>query len=274
MVGPSLYVFAHNDDELSAALRLRDDVRHGREVHVVWLTESLFCARPGERPRESARAMELLGVPHERLHFWGQALGTTGNGTLVLRLAAAVERLTELVRELAPATIATTAFEGGHVEHDAAHVAAVLGARRAGGRARLIETAWYNGYRSRTISFFRALPGGPPARRDRVGAAELRLLWRLVGCYRTQAVQLYAGLGPALVRLVRHGLPFRAIPRRSYLEPPHAGRLLYERQLRWLRERRLGRWLTPLIGWPQCFSFADFRRAVDVLVGSAGPFGS
>ena len=89
----SLYVFAHNDDELSAFVPLRDDVREGREVYVVWLTESLFLARPGERPGESERAMALLGVPRAQLHFWGEALGATGNGTLLLRLAAAVERL-------------------------------------------------------------------------------------------------------------------------------------------------------------------------------------
>src|SRR5579884_2847008 len=131
--GPALYVFAHNDDELSAFLRLREDVRQGREVHVAWLTESLFRARPGERPRESTRAMALLGVPAERLHFLGASLGVTGNGTLLV------------------------------------HVAAVLAARRAGSTARLVEVPWYNGYRSRTIAFFRPLPGAGPHESDRVG---------------------------------------------------------------------------------------------------------
>jgi N-acetylglucosamine malate deacetylase 1 len=266
----SLYVFAHNDDELSAFVPLRDDVRAGREVHVAWLTESLFLAHPGERPGESERAMALLGVPHAHLHFWGEALGATGNGALLLHLAAAVERLAELVRELAPATIVTTAYEGGHIEHDAAHVATVLAARQAGSCAELREVAWYNGYRSRTVSFFRTLPGGPPPRHHRVGPAELRLLWQLLRCYPSQAVQLYAGLGRALGRLVRHGLPSRVIPHRSYLERPHTGRLLYERQLRWLRERRLGHWLTPLIGWPQRFGFADFQHAVLALTAALG----
>lgn len=269
-MGASLYVFAHNDDELSAFLRMREDVRRGDEVHAVWLTESLFLAQPGERPRESQRAMRLLGVPHERLHFWGEALGATGNGTLLLRLADAIERLTAFVRELAPATIATTAFEGGHVEHDAAHVAIVLAARRAGSRAELIETPWYNGYRSRTVSFFRPLPGAGPHRSDRVGAAELRLFWRLLRCYPSQAVQLHAGFFRACLRLLRHGVPFRAIPGRSYLERPHTGPLLYERQLRWLRHPRLGAWLTPLIGWPQRFTFADFQRVVAAVAGSFG----
>src|SRR5579884_1395919 len=111
--GPALYVFAHNDDELSAFLRLREDVRQGREVHVAWLTESLFRARPGERPRESTRAMALLGVPAERLHFLGASLGVTGNGTLLVRIADVIERLTALVHELAPGTIATTAIAAG-----------------------------------------------------------------------------------------------------------------------------------------------------------------
>lgn len=266
----SLYVFAHNDDELSAFVPLRDDVREGREVYVVWLTESLFLARPGERPGESERAMALLGVPRAQLHFWGEALGATGNGTLLLRLAAAVERLAGFVRELAPATIVTTAYEGGHIEHDAAHVAAVLAARHAHSGAVLREVPWYNGYRSRTVSFFRTLPGGPPPRHDRVGPAELRLLWRLVRCYPSQAVQLHAGLCRAIVRLVRHGVPSRVIPQRTYLERPHAGRLLYERQLRWLRERRLGTWLTPLIGWPQRFGFSDFQHAVVALTAALG----
>src|SRR5579883_1544515 len=201
--GPALYVFAHNDDELSAFLRLRDDVRQGREVHVAWLTESLFRARPGERPRESTRAMALLGVPAERLHFLGASLGVTGNGTLLVRIAEVIERLTALVHELAPVTIATTAFEGGHVEHDAAHVAAVLAARRAGSTARLVEVPWYNGYRSRTIAFFRPLPGAGPHESDRVGIAELKLFWRLVRCYPSQAPQLWPGLGGALAAVAR-----------------------------------------------------------------------
>src|SRR5579884_1362102 len=195
--GPALYVFAHNDDELSAFLRLREDVRQGSEVHVAWLTESLFRARPGERPRESTRAMALLGVPAERLHFLGASLGVTGNGTLLVRIADVIERLTALVHELAPGTIATTAFEGGHVEHDAAHVAAVLAARRAGSTARLVEVPWYNGYRSRTIAFFRPLPGAGPHESDRVGIAELKLFWRLVRCYPSQAPQLWPSRGGA-----------------------------------------------------------------------------
>jgi LmbE family N-acetylglucosaminyl deacetylase len=268
--GPSLYVFAHNDDELSAFLRLRADVRRGCEVHVVWLTESLFLARPGQRPRESEGAMRLLGVPGEQLHFWGSALGTTGNGSLLVRLGAAVERLTALIRDLGPTTIATTAFEGGHVEHDAAHAAAVLAARRAESRAALVETAWYTGYRSRTIAFFRPPPAPTASHTDWVGAAEVRLLWRLLRCYPSQAVQLHAGFGRAIVRLLRHGAPFRAIPPRSYLERPHAGRLLYERHRRWLHESRFAARLTPLIGWPSRFTFADFRRAVAAVALSLG----
>jgi len=262
LAGPSLYVFAHNDDELSAFLRLREDVRRGRDVHVAWLTESLFLARPGQRPRESARAMALLGVPPTKLHFFGEALGTTGNGALLLQVAAAVERLAALVRRLAPSTITTTAFEGGHVEHDAAHVVAVLAARCTGGGARVVEVPWYNGYRSRTIAFFRPLPGAGPHQADRVGLAELRLFWRLVSCYRSQAAQLWPGLCGALAGLVRRGAPFRAVPRRTYLERPHAGRLLYERQLSWLRRLWPSGWLDPLIGWPPRFTFNDFRRIV------------
>ncbi len=269
--GPALYVFAHNDDELSAFLRLRDDVRQGREVHVAWLTESLFRARPGERPRESTRAMALLGVPAERLHFLGASLGVTGNGTLLVRIADVIERLTALVHELAPGTIATTAFEGGHVEHDAAHVAAVLAARRAGSTARLVEVPWYNGYRSRTIAFFRPLPGAGPHESDRVGIAELKLFWRLVRCYPSQAPQLWPGLGGALAALARRGAPFRALPARSYLERPHAGRLLYERELGWLRRGRLARWVEPLLGWPQRFRFEDFRRIMAGLEGALAP---
>src|SRR5579885_3019157 len=233
--GPALYVFAHNDDELSAFLRLREDVRQGREVHVAWLTESLFRARPGERPRESTRAMALLGVPAERLRFLGASLGVTGDGTLLVR------------------------------------VAEVLAAGRAGSTARLVEVPWYNGYRSRTIAFSRPLAGDGPHESDRVGIAELKLFWRLVRCYPSQAPQLWPGLGGALAALARRGAPFRALPARSYLERPHAGRLLYERELGWLRRGRLARWVEPLLGWPQRFRFEDFRRIMAGLEGALAP---
>ncbi len=35
--------------------------------------------------------MALLGVPRPHLHFWGEALGATGNGALLLDLARWLE---------------------------------------------------------------------------------------------------------------------------------------------------------------------------------------
>src|ERR1051326_5047535 len=125
-----LYVFAHQDDEVAIAPRIARDVASGARVVCAFLTDG---GAPAVRDAESRAVLASLGV-HDVI-FVGLP-----ERTLVEHLEEAYHALKERDAE----EIITLAWEGGHQDHDAAHLVALALAKIKG--VRCLECPLYRGY--------------------------------------------------------------------------------------------------------------------------------
>lgn len=256
-----LFVMAHHDDELVRIVRMHRLAVAGHEIHALWLAQDHYHTSIEAGRSESRCAMELAGVPPDHLHYLHDDV--TDGGSLLDQLPLLVTHLTALLRELRPAAIFVNAYEGGHLEHDAAHVAAVLAASRVDRTTPIYEFPFYNagGAHWPYYQVMTLLPPPGDAYSDYPSWSELLLLLRSAACFESQAVQVWGMLAAANLKLLAVGMPLGTVTGYDYTAPPHPGRLNYE-GLGWYAA--LVRAL-PSVGDafvpPGGSSFADFRAA-------------
>lgn len=238
-MGDVLFVFAHQDDEIAAAPRIRLVMSEGRRVVVAFLTDGgAGGVRPEVRDEESRAALAILGVTN--IHFLGSR-ERIPDGRLPEHLDRALELL-ETVAGDDVEEVFTLAWEGGHQDHDAAHLVALAFAQDRGLLCR--EVPLYHG---------RGLPGPlfRVASTTGEGWVERKIpAWELVRdalLCRTYVSQrrTWAAILPLLLlgAMVRP----REVTRVSTVErikhPPHAGKLFYERRFKypWARFQEVSR---------------------------------
>lgn len=222
-----LFVFAHQDDEVAAAIRILRARRNGDRVFCAFLTDGAFKVPSAVRNEESRRALSVLGVSD--LLF---APFPDGNLPEHAREALAfLESRSEEIHE-----VCTLAWEGGHQDHDAAHVIALAYARRRGIPCR--EVPLYNG-RGTPRSLFRVLrPLGKGWETTRVRFSEALFVLSLVRFYKSQR-KTWCGLLPeaAFELLIARRTHVRDADPRRLNQKPHAGDLFYERRFGYPYER-------------------------------------
>ncbi|MGQ0561213.1 MAG: PIG-L deacetylase family protein [Gemmatimonadota bacterium] len=231
---PSIMIIAaHPDDEsVGAGSRL------GRlsEVYIVHVTDGAprdpaVARRYGfgtreeyaeARGHELVQAMQLAGVPQERLIHLGYV-----DGEGAFRMVDLVLDLAQLIDDYAPDIVITHPYEGGHTDHDATAFAVHLACgvlRREGTRppAVLEMTSYHNWNGSRIAHAFLPHDGADRASRTLVlSEREQQLKQQMYGCFSSQQVVL-STFSTAIER-------FRPAPRYIFTRPPHEGRLNYER---------------------------------------------
>jgi hypothetical protein len=233
----ALYVLAHQDDEYGCIAQLRSDVAARRRVIVVFLTDGSTPSIRGEvRTAESRAVLERIGILPRDVVVIGTSLGIPSFG-LPQQLERAYGALLAWLRSAGiakPVQITTVAWEGGHADHDAAHLAAARLARELA-VSNFREVSLYNAHRRfgpffRVMSFCDGAAVGDDAGPRLLLIQALRdalVCWR----YRSQRTT-WLGLFPgALARLLmrrRHAVRTIALPRSA--RRPHAGPLYYERR--------------------------------------------
>ena len=224
-----LFVMANHDDELVRLVRMWRLKQAGYEVHVAWLALEHYQTSIDVGREESRCAMRLVGVPAGNRHYLPDDLAS-GPGTYLDQLPLLTEYLTSLLRELRPAALFVNAYEGGHIEHDAAHAAAVLAASRMGQSVAVYEFPFYNAGGSRWPYYqvMTLIARQGPSYSDYPSLSELRLLARGAACFESQSAQVWGALAAANLQLLSAGLPFRAVSDYDYTARPHPGRLNYE----------------------------------------------
>jgi len=228
-----LFVVAHQDDECFMSTRIARDVARGHRVLLAVLTDgSAGCRNPKSRDAESRRVLARLGVEPRDILFVGTD-ARIPDGKLHLHLDRAVDALNEAIGQTTVDRIFTCAYEGGHQDHDAAHVIALALAAERGMLHRTWQMPLYNGFRTRW-KFFRIGTGPPPAGRNytrSLAGEPVRSHAFLCRHYPSQW-RSWIGLFPGLFfrlfvarrETVAAVLPI-VPPRR-----PHPGDLLYERR--------------------------------------------
>src|SRR5581483_5234458 len=229
-----LCVFAHQDDEYGVAARISRERREGRRVLCVFLTNGAASVPAAVRDAESRSVLLNLGVDEHDIHFVGSE-HCVPDGSLVDHLEAALTMLNHSLQQIEIGEVLTLAWEGGHQDHDAAHLVAVAFAQQRGIPCR--EYPLYRG--NRYGQLFRVLSpirdGGAKTRlRFREALQASMLAWR----YRSQRRTWLGLFGESFLKLVvlRREVLHDVDPARL-LDPPHARPLFYERRFRFPWER-------------------------------------
>lgn len=226
-----LLVFAHPDDEFAAFPWIEQAISNGSQVHAAWLTDGGWGGQSiARRQQESVRVLRSFGVRESHMHFIGASLGI-GDGSLHTSLPRAVDALVKLIEKTGAAQIMAPAWEGGHQDHDASHLAACSASVDAG--AKVWEYSLYHGQGLRG-PFFKVLSLIDAGSGVEVMRTTLKQrVSYVLRCfqYRSQ-FKSFLGLLPFYAWRLRKAEAFmrRSIRVEATMTRPHAGPLLYERR--------------------------------------------
>jgi len=228
-----MIIVAHQDDEsVGAGSRLCKLT----DAYVVHVTDGAprnpeVAKRYGFQSREEyaearwnelARAMELAGIPRERLIHLGYA-----DGDAAYRMVDLVIDVAELIDQHAPDIVITHPYEGGHTDHDATAFAVHLACgilRREGANPPVVleMTSYHDREGRRVVHEFLPHEGADRARRAvHLTEDEQELKQRMFECFTTQQTVLNT-FSTAIEK-------FRPAPRYLFTRPPHEGMLNYEK---------------------------------------------
>jgi LmbE family N-acetylglucosaminyl deacetylase len=191
--------------------------------------------------------MAVVGV--ESVHL----LRLPNRGLLSI-LDPAADLVAQVLDRTTPDCVVTTAYEGGHIDHDAVNFIAVKALERCGSAALLFEFPLYN----RNGPFYhwwwkinRFPADCEDIRYVRLPEDAIRRKHLAMRAYATQRQDMIPfRLVLTKKHLLSQGEPYRPCPvNRDFTVPPHEGRLNYEG------------WLN----YPKTFTFSDFRNAVTEL---------
>ena len=227
--GGVVFLLPHPDDEMGAYPWLQRAARRG-PVRCIYLTDGGFGGQDVARREAESRSV-LAGLGVHDLRFLGREAGI-GDGSLHAGLPHLRSALPAAFDGLpTPLEIYAPAWEGGHQDHDAAHLVGVWIAQRLG--AGLYQFPLYtgDGLPGPLFRMLAALPGNGPAEHVRVPIAErLACLRRMLG-YRSQWKTL-VGLLPmyTLALMAPRAFPRQRVATAAYVPPQHAATPLYERR--------------------------------------------
>jgi LmbE family N-acetylglucosaminyl deacetylase len=227
----TLFLLAHPDDEFFCSVFIQDELAKERRVIVAYLTDGGWGGQSVRRRiDESLAVLARLGVPSSDVHFVG-AERSIPDGALPNHMQSAYEAVKRVVGE-SDLRIYTTAWEGGHQDHDACHAIATRLALHHG-VTEVYQFPLYNaaGARPPLFNVMSALQAN--------GCTEARMLtWSERASFLRNAFsypsqwKTWLGLLPfATLRLLTEGRIIRQQVQGSRLHKrPHEGPLLYERR--------------------------------------------
>jgi LmbE family N-acetylglucosaminyl deacetylase len=257
LLGRTLVLVAHPDDESVGCGALLQRIA---EPIVVVATDGaprdqFFWAKAGSRldyahmrEQELYVALELAGV--SEIVLLAQDAGTRElfvDQELYRSIPDAMEEMTVIVRRYRPNALLTTAYEGGHPDHDVcSFLAALLGKQHC---LPVWEFPLYHRMYSGDPVFQHFLIASSQEEKAMVleiTPEEMRIKRQMLDAYGSQHLFL-AEFNPALER-------FRPQKAYDYLQPPHSGPLNYEA------------WQWPVTGREVCDAFARFLPTKQVSV--------
>ncbi len=229
-----VFLFPHQDDEAPVFLEIERVVSAGGSLAIVYLTSGALSGESDlRRTAESLAVLGRMKVPPKAIHFIGSTMKVP-DGDLVSHLEPLHHWLNGLVREGGGiASIHMPAWEGGHQDHDAAHLLGVALAHEHQVLSTAFQFPYYHGRNLPGILFRTLHPLAPngKAKCDRMNWRQRLRYLSFLTQYRSQ-LTTWIGLGPFFVL---HYLLWGAQVRQPVsvsrvFERPHQGPMLYERR--------------------------------------------
>lgn len=231
---PVVCLFPHADDEFGVFAEVEALLEEGRQVVCVYLTDGAYGGQSAHRRIEETRAvLHNLGVADADVHFPGCELGISDT-LLYRRIEDACEATRRLVATDGPRPrLLMPAWEGGHHDHDAAHLIGLLLAQEWGVTTDAFQFPLYHGsgLPGSLFRLFSPLPqNGPLIERNVAWKNRLRYLKYCLS-YPSQW-KTWLGLFPGVVaHYVTVGAQhLQPVNPSRVQQPPHTGAMLYERR--------------------------------------------
>lgn len=229
-----LAIFAHPDDEFAIFPWIERALLRGNDVHVAWLTDGGWGGQDVKRrQQESEQVLGAMGVKRENMHFVGASVAIPDGELYRSRsLKLAIDTMLELARRIGPTEVMAPAWEGGHQDHDAAHLVGLALMEATGAEG--WEYSLYHGYKLQGPLFTVLSP--IPRQEEAQQVLRTTLQQRLgfvLRCFRFRSQwKSFVGLLPFYAWKLRRAGAFVRRPMQAGLTSsrPHEGALLYERR--------------------------------------------
>ncbi len=183
----------------------------GVGVEAAWLTSGDYDGQGALREREIESAMDVIGVPAKRRH-----LLRLPDGRLMDFLAEGIKVIGVLLDRVRPDHVFTTAFEGGHADHDSANFLVAEALRRRASNTTLYEFPCYNssgGQETRGLRTNGFPPGSEGVAVHRISSEAAKRKRAMLEAYASQAAVFeMLGFSFNLHRIQERGEPFRLCP--------------------------------------------------------------
>ena len=227
--GNTLFLLAHNDDEFFVLPRIEAEIASGSNITIIFTTDgAAYGESPDRRLGETLKALAKYGLTREHIMPLGTKLGIR-DGTSHLSIDDLWQALNTMPQVTDVVRIYTPAWEGGHVDHDTAHLLSIALARQCS--ATVHEFSLYHGYKVRP-PFFRCMsliPASTALHFDKCTWTQA-ISW-LFTCrhYHSQRRAFLGLIGFCLPQILgRRSLVTREAGGYDYFARAHDGPLFYE----------------------------------------------
>ena len=230
----SLFIFAHQDDECGCFFELHRLVARGDKVLVVYLTSGTPDGNTSHlRDSESINILVKLGVPRSNIYFLGSQ-EVIPDGKLSSHLEGVYQSILNLIGYSGlPQRLYFLAWEGGHQDHDAAHLIGLALGKKLGILENCFQFPLYTGHNLPSIFFkiFAPLPDNGAKSLSRISWRQRFEFLSYCLCYPSQKIT-WLGLFPFfMIHYLFSGTQiFQPVSLLRIMEQPHTGTLLYERR--------------------------------------------
>lgn len=229
----SIFLMAHQDDEFGVFHQIEHELKAGRWVRCVYVTDGAATADSDRRDLESRAVLQTLGVATTDILFVGRQL-SIGDGQLHQHVGVFADWLDGFFNDHSTLqSCFVPAWEGGHPDHDLLHAIAV---ELLTTRATSVTVRQYSLYNARNCKgpFFRVLsplPENGPVEQQPIAWRDRLRYIRLCLSYPSQW-KTWLGLFPFVGgHYLCHGVQrLQDVNRQRLDQPPHQQPLYYERR--------------------------------------------
>jgi hypothetical protein len=230
----AVFLFAHQDDEFAVYYLIDTLLKNGYEIVVFYLTSGTFSGQCSSvRNAESLHVLSKLALDASNIYFVG-ADNSIPDGQLCAHLEHAYAAVKNILRNYGKISLLyCPAWEGGHQDHDAAHLLGVFLAASYNILDDAFQFPLYGG-RGLPWIFFRLFSCDPlngPVLSYKISWPDRIRFLSLILLYRSQR-KTFAGLFPFYLwhMLFRGTQKLQPVSLTRINSKPHQGQLLYERR--------------------------------------------
>jgi LmbE family N-acetylglucosaminyl deacetylase len=230
----NLFLLAHQDDEAVFFCEIENSVKSNIIPIIVYLTSGSRSGLPNQvRNLESTAVLASLKISAEQIYFLGSD-GMVPDGRLIERCHSSFNSIVTLIESLGiPCGIYLMAWEGGHQDHDAAHLIGVKIAKKFNILNLTKQSPFYTGVGLPSILFRLFYPNVDNGNFSRIyipWSERLKYIKLCLG-YPSQW-KTWVGILPFYIfhHLLGGGQILQNVSFERIKCRPHAGELLYERR--------------------------------------------